>query len=111
MKRTFLAKRNALLSSTNISWGALALAGAIFLLLLRLLAPNFFWQVFTPLFRVSDTLALESHIFFNSFGDTATLALQNERLMNENAALVSENQALLQKRRASEGSYRMPKEL
>ena len=103
MKRTFLAKRNALLSSTNISWGALALAGAIFLLLLRLLAPNFFWQVFTPLFRVSDTLALESHVFFNSFGDTAALALQNERLMNENAALVSENQALLQKTESIRG--------
>ncbi len=97
MKRTFLAKRNALVSSANLSWGALALAGAIFLLLLRLLAPNFFWQVFTPVFRVSDTLALEIRTFFNSFGDTAALALQNEKLMNENAALANENHALLQK--------------
>ena len=97
MKRTFLAKRNALVSPENFSWGAFALAGVIFFLLLRLLAPNFFWQVFTPLFRISDTLALESHAFFNSFGDTKTLALQNERLMNENAALANENQALLQK--------------
>ena len=97
MKRTFLVRRNALLSSTNLSWGTLALAGATFLLLLRLLAPNFFWQIFTPLFRVSDTLARESHAFFDGFGNTATLALQNEKLMNENAALANENQALLKK--------------
>lgn len=97
MKRTFLAKRNALVSSTSVSWGALALAGALFFLLLRLVAPNFFWQVFTPLFRVSDTLARDSHAFFNSFSDAATLALQNEKLMNENAALANENRALLKK--------------
>ena len=46
---------------------------------------------------MSDTLARESHAFFNSFGNTATLALQNEKLMNENAALANENQALLKK--------------
>ena len=46
---------------------------------------------------MSDTLARESHAFFDGFGNTATLALQNEKLMNENAALANENQALLKK--------------
>ncbi len=97
MKKTFLAKRNALLSSTNVSWGAFALAGAILILFLRLLVPNFFWYTFTPVFRLSDTLAGESHSFFSGFGDTSKLALQNERLTNENAALALQNQVLLQK--------------
>lgn len=97
MKKTFLTKRNALLSSTDVSWGAYALIATVLVLLLRLLAPNFFWYVFAPVFRSADSLATESHRFFSSFGDTAKLALQNERLLNENTALANENQALLEK--------------
>jgi cell shape-determining protein MreC len=97
MKRTFLAKRNALLSSTSVSWGAFALAGAIFVLLIRLLAPNIFWYAFTPVFRGADMLATQSHRILSSFNNTANLTLQNEQLVNENAALANENQTLLQK--------------
>lgn len=97
MKRTFLAKRNALLSSASISWGTGALACAVFILLVRLIAPNFFLQAFAPAFNVSNIIAEKSHAFFNSFGDTATLAARNERLVEENAALASENQTLLEK--------------
>lgn len=97
MKRTYLAKRNALFSSTNFSWGAYALILAISVLLLRLLAPNLFWNIFTPIFHASDSLALKSHMFFNSFGNIAELALQNEKLVNENVALANENKALIQK--------------
>lgn len=100
MKKTFLAKRNALLSSTDISWGAYALIAAIFMLLLRLIAPNFFLAMYTPAFRAADAFAEKSHAFFNSFADTADLALRNERLADENAALALENRALL-KRAAS----------
>ncbi|MCR4275910.1 MAG: rod shape-determining protein MreC [Candidatus Parcubacteria bacterium] len=97
MKKTFLAKRNALLSSASISWGTGALACAVLVLLVRLIAPNFFLQAFAPAFNVSNIIALKSHAFFNSFGDTAALAARNEQLMEENAALASENQALLEK--------------
>lgn len=97
MKRTFLAKRNALLSSTNVSWGALALMVALFLLFVRLVAPNFFWSALAPVFRLSDAAAAKSHIFFSSFGNAAALALQNETLRDTNAALALQNQALLQK--------------
>jgi len=103
MKRTYLAKRNALLSSTNFSWGAFALIFVVFFLLLRLFAPNFFWNIFTPVFQTSDALANQSHTFFSSFGDTAELVLQNEKLMNENSALANENQALLQKMNSLSG--------
>ena len=97
MKKTFLAKRNALLSSANLSWGTLALLLALLTLLVRLVAPNFFLHVFAPAFGVADSIAAESHTFFNSFGDTATLAAKNEQLMNENTALASENAALTEK--------------
>ena len=97
MKRIFLAKRNALFSSTDVSWGTYALTGAVLVLLVRLLAPNFFWYIFSPIFQSADALATESHALFSSFGDTTRLALENERLSEENAALSLENQALLRK--------------
>ena len=97
MKRTFLVKRNALLSSTNISWGVLALAGVILVLIIRLLAPNIFWYVFSPVFHGANALATKSNFIFSSFGNVADLTLQNEKLRKENAALASENQALITK--------------
>lgn len=97
MKRTYLAKRNGLLSLTDVSWGVFAIVFTVFVLLVRLLAPNFFWYIATPIFRTADTLALESHTFFSGFRNTATLALQDEKLTNENAALATENQTLVQK--------------
>ncbi len=90
-------KRNALLSSANLSWGTLALALAVLFLLVRLLAPNFFWYAFTPALRAGDALAQMSHTFLSSFDNAATLALQNEKLSQENAALTIENEALLEK--------------
>ena len=97
MKKTFLAKRNALFSSTDISWGAYALVFAVLMLLVRLLAPNFFWHAFAPVFWSADALTAQSHTFLQSFSDTAALAAQNEQLSAENAALVSENQTLLKR--------------
>jgi cell shape-determining protein MreC len=97
MKKTFLVKRNALLSSASVSWGAVALACAVLVLLLRLLAPNFFLHTFAPAFRVADTIAAKSNLFFDSFGDVALLAAKNEQLRIENTALANENQALQQK--------------
>jgi len=90
-------KRNALLSSTKISWGFLALVGVILLFGVRLIAPNFFWNTFAPVFRTADTLSTGSHVLISSFSTTAKLALQNEHLISENTALSNENQALIQK--------------
>lgn len=100
MKKTFLATRNTFLSSAKVSWGTFALTGALATLLLRFLAPNIFWYMFTPLFHTADTLAAESHVFFSSFGDTARLAAQNEQLVKENAALARENSIRVQKETA-----------
>lgn len=97
MKKIFLVKRNALISPESLSWGALALAFVIFILLVRLFAPNIFLHVFAPVFRSADALTSTTHRLSAGFRDAATLALQNERLTEENAALSSENSALVAK--------------
>lgn len=97
MKKTFLAKRNALLSSVRISWGGAALAFVLIVSLVRVSAPDFFWRVSAPAFRAADALAAASHAFVAGFGNAAALTLRNEQLASENAALASENQTLSQK--------------
>lgn len=97
MKKTYLARRNALISSANASWGLLALAFAVLVLLIRLLAPNFFWHSLTPAFRIASAITERSDSFFKGFSDAATLASTNEKLANENSALTLQNLALLEK--------------
>ena len=97
MKRTYLAKRNALFSSANFSYGAYALTLVVCILFLRLLAPNFFWSMFAPVFRTADTFSERSNAILNGFKDTAELALKNEKLKNENTALALQNYSLLKK--------------
>ena len=90
-------KRKIFFSRENFSLGVYALLFAIFVLFMRLLAPNLFWKMFTPLFRVSDTFAAESHSFISRFGNAEILTARNEQLAGENALLANENQMLLQK--------------
>ncbi len=97
MKKTFLTKRNALLSGESVSWGIVALAFAIVMLLMRLLTPNLFWYITAPAFSTAGVLTDKSHIFLSIFGDRSALTIENEQLRNENAALVSENQALVKR--------------
>lgn len=94
MKKTFLTRRNAILSPENFSWGAYALMVVLALLLLRVIAPNFFWKIATPLFQSADILTENTHLFFASFGNAAVLTRDNERLQTENVILANENAAL-----------------
>jgi cell shape-determining protein MreC len=97
MKKTFLARRNALLTSANFSAGGVALAMVGIALLVRFFAPSAFWYVFAPVFSGADSLAARSHTFLSSFADAAALTQKNEALAGQNAALANENQSLLQK--------------
>jgi len=107
MKRISLARRNALLSSADVSWGVGALALALIALLFRLIAPNLFWQATAPAFRVADFLSEKNHAVFSSFGDSAKLAAKNEQLLRENAALANENHALLERNMSIEALARL----
>lgn len=70
---------------------------AVFLLLLRLAAPNFFLQMLAPVFRASDAFAEKRTAFFSGFNNTAELAAQNKKLIDENNRLSNKNQALVKK--------------
>lgn len=94
MKRTFLAKRNRLLSGRGISWGVWALVFAFVVLLLRLIAPNIFWKVVAPAEKVSTALAETTHHFLQSFEDAQTLARENDTLTTRADTLATENKAL-----------------
>jgi cell shape-determining protein MreC len=97
MKKISLAKRNSLLSSAGFSWGVSALVFACIVLFVRILAPDFFWYAFSPVFRSADSFSAKSHSFLQSFNNAATLAEKNEQLQSENATLADENQVLIQK--------------
>ena len=97
MKRTFLSRRNALLSPGSFSAGTVAVGIAVFLLAVRLLLPNVFWTVLSPLYHAADAIGAGSHSFFAGFEDASVLALRNEELEKQNAALVDENRALADK--------------
>lgn len=103
MKKTFLARRNTLISSARLSWGAAALLVAVCALLLRLVAPDAFWSITGPLFRMGDALSENSHAAFSSLADARALSERNDALVRENAALVSENRALVMRAESFEG--------
>ena len=97
MKRTFLAKRNTLLSSASALWGVGALVFVLVVLLARVVAPNVFLHAAAPLFRVANALAARGDSLAQGFADAAALASRNEQLEDENAALANENRILTQK--------------
>lgn len=94
MKKIFSARRNALFSLVPWSWGGGLLLVAVFLLVLRLSVPTFFWTLTTPLFGVADTAAGSARTFFARFTATADLVVESDRLIEENTNLKNENRAL-----------------
>ena len=94
MKKIFSPRRNALLSATPLSWGGGVLLFACAMLLLRLLAPNMFWSLTTPLLHASDAFSSATHSFFQSFGERSSLSAKNEALTAQNASLTLENTTL-----------------
>jgi cell shape-determining protein MreC len=97
MKKTYLPRHNIFFSGKNFSCGGIALLFAFLIVIVRFFAPNIFWKVFTPVFRISDAFESESHYFISGFGNAAALSADNEQLIQENAALENQNQTLTQK--------------
>lgn len=97
MKKTFLAKRNALLSSDRASWGSVALGFVAIVLVLRFLLPNVFWYVVTPVFAASTGMGNATHGLFSVFSDKASLMQANELLTSQNVLLSAEVAGLTEK--------------
>ena len=97
MRKTFLAKRNALLTTKGVSWGIFLTLLVCSLLFLRVLAPDAFWKLFMPAFGVPHAFSTKTDAIFSGFRDTAALAQDNARLEDENHALASQDQMLTQK--------------
>ncbi|PIR83154.1 hypothetical protein COU19_01995 [Candidatus Kaiserbacteria bacterium CG10_big_fil_rev_8_21_14_0_10_56_12] len=94
MKKTYLPRRNALLTVRELSWGARAVLLVCAVALVRFALPNVFMQIAAPFLGVSASVARASHAVINSFSSTAEQAAENERLREENVALVAENARL-----------------
>lgn len=97
MKRTFLARRNALLSPGGFSAGLIAVAFAVSVVALRFLLPDAFLAATTPFARMGTTISSYVDTLTSGFQSTAALSETNETLMRENAALTIENRALSEK--------------
>jgi cell shape-determining protein MreC len=97
MKRTFLAKRNALLSSSRVSLGFAVLACAIVIALIRLVFPNTFLHLAEPLARSARALTSSARIISKSFTDAGELSKRNEQLILENQILTHENKIFLER--------------
>ena len=97
MKKTYSARRNALFTLTELSWGARGLLLVVLLVVVRLAMPNIFWQMTSPLFSAANAIAGANHTFLSSFANAATVAAENDALRNENESLVVWNAMLKQK--------------
>lgn len=94
MKRGFLSKRNALLSSKGVSAGVAAVVFVLLVALVRFFAPNLFLTVFAPAFSTGNTLVANVHGVLSGFEEAAALAQENARLSEQNTALMIENRTL-----------------
>lgn len=94
MKKTFLAKRNALLSASGLTVGTVMFLFVLVVAGVRFLAPDLFLNLFAPLMRTGNTLGANVGQIVSGFSDAQTLAAANELLSSENAALALQNRIL-----------------
>ncbi len=94
MRKTFLPRRSLFDALLALSWGGMIVGIALLALAVRLVVPNVFWTMATPMFAASDALAGGSRALFGSFSDAAALTLRVDRLTVENTSLHNENTAL-----------------
>lgn len=97
MKKTFLARRNAIFDRAGFSWGLAGFALALALVGLRLAAPNLFLALVTPVATFGAEIAGDLYGLTSGFRSAAALSAANEKLLAENAALGAENRTLLEK--------------
>lgn len=94
MKRTFLAKRNALLAGGRPSAGLVALVLVLLLAGVRVAAPNLFYTALSPIFGFSSLIGSRTHAALAGLTGGATLAAEADRLRAENTNLQIQIEAL-----------------
>lgn len=94
MKRTSLAKRNALFSLKGVSGGLGVLGIVVILGIIHMGSPAMFWRITSPLFSVGNGAAQYVGTLLYGFSNAQTLSVRVTELEAENAALASENAAL-----------------
>ena len=97
MRKTYLAKRNALLAPSALSVSVVLFAIVIAGALVRLAAPSAFLAAMTPLLRAGTAVARGASAAGSVFADAASLQNANALLASDNAALATENRALTDK--------------
>ncbi len=94
MKKQFSRRHSALSESRAFSFGALALAVGVVVVLLRLVAPGVFVAVTAPMLSVSTRLNASVADAASGFVNTQALTRERDALVAENADLTRENTAL-----------------
>lgn len=94
MKKTFLARRNAILSPKGVPLAALLLGVVLLICLVRFLLPNLFMAIFAPVLSVGNSIDARVTTFIDGFKNAQTLAAQNQTLLDENEALTIQNRTL-----------------
>ena len=97
MKRTYLAKRNALLAEARFSWGLAALVFALLVALMRFVFPGALVTALEPAFALSSAAGSAAHTLLAPFVDAAAVSMRNDVLAEQNRSLAAENQALADK--------------
>ncbi len=97
MKKTFLARRNALLSPASFVAGVASIGIVMFIVGFRLIAPDMFMRLAVPVFVTSEKASAGVGNVLNGFRDAIDLASENETLKRQNATLDAKNRLLEEK--------------
>jgi cell shape-determining protein MreC len=94
MKKIFSTRRNALLSSVSLSWGAGVVGVVILLVLVRLGAPDFFARATLPFLSYTDTVSTWVSSVRALLARSVEQAKQLTALQEERSVLVVKNEEL-----------------
>ncbi len=94
MKKTFLSRRNALLTRKSGGVALVLIAIVVLLVALRLLLPSTLLSATAPLLRASNALASASNTFFAGFTNTRRVVAERDGLTLANQKLAEQNAVL-----------------
>lgn len=94
MKKTFSAKRNALLTPQAFSLGVVVLGFVCVMGVVRFAAPDYFWSAWKPVIDLGAWMTNQCNGLLAGLRDAKSLQLENSQLRRANAFLELENASL-----------------